>query len=155
MNADKTEAIIFPSNKSIKRRSTLRLTHQNQQMELQNEVKYLGLTLGTKLNFKSHIEKTKPKATIYMRALYPMLNRKSKLSHKNKNITHKTIIRPVITYAAPEWTQAAKTNIQKLQVIQNKALKIINNHPFYYSTNRLHMETKSELITDIYASVAE
>lgn len=149
MNGNKTQAIIFPFNKSYKRNPSLQLHQQNEQIPLKTEVNYLGVSLDSKLNFRTHIEKTKNKATTCMRALYPMLNRRSKLSHKNKNIIYKTVIRPVITYAAPVWLNAAKTNIQKLQIIQNKCLKIINNHPFYYSTSTLHQETKYEMITEI------
>lgn len=148
MNTNKTQAILFPFNKSAKRNPTNILQHQNERIQLKKEVKYLGVTMDSKLNYKAHIEKTKDKATKCMRALYPMLNRKSKLSDKNKNIIYKTVVRPIITYAAPVWIHAANTNIKKLQIIQNKCLKIINNKPYYYSTNRLHQETEYEYITD-------
>jgi hypothetical protein len=42
---------------------------------------------------------------------------------------YKTLVRPIITYAAPVCGNAAKTHLSKLQVSQNKALRTIINLP--------------------------
>ena len=41
-------------------------------------------------------------------------------------------------YASPVWSGAAYCHIRRLQVLQNKCLKIILNLPYFFSTNRLH-----------------
>ena len=77
-----------------------------------------------------------------MRILYPLINRKSKLSQQNKLLLYKSVYRPILTYASPVWDSAAKCHQNKLQVIQNKCLKIILDLPFYFSTRRLHNMVK-------------
>lgn len=56
----------------------------------------------------------------------------------NKLILYKTVIRPKITYASPVWINTATTNINKLQVIQNKILKCIHGVPRNFPTAILH-----------------
>ena len=50
------------------------------------------------------------------------------------------------TYACPVWKAAAKNHIKKLQIIQNKCLKIINAYRKRYSTRLLHKNTKQDMI---------
>lgn len=48
-------------------------------------------------------------------------------------------IKPIMTYACQVWfTKTAKCHLRKLQKIQNKNLKIINNLPWRYPTQHLH-----------------
>lgn len=48
-------------------------------------------------------------------------------------------IRPIMTYGCQMWYQkTAKTHLKKLQIIQNKNLKIIFNLPRRYPTVLLH-----------------
>lgn len=83
-----------------------------------------------------------------IRTLWPLLSKRSTLNLKNKNLIFKSVIRPTLTYASPIWYNAAKTHLKKLQIIQNKCLKIINNKNWRYSTLLLHYETGYELIID-------
>lgn len=113
-----------------------------------NCVKYLGVTLDKKLIFKDHIQSTSNKAVVSSRALYCLLNKKSKLNIKNKLILYSSCIRPIMLYACPVWKNAAKTHLNKLQIIQNKNLKIIYGLHRLYSTEQLHHEKKQKLIKD-------
>lgn len=70
--------------------------------------------------------------------LRPLLNRQSNLSPYTKLRIYKSLVRPVITYAAPVWSSTSDTNFSKLQVVQNKALKIAYNTPYYTNLKRLH-----------------
>lgn len=48
--------------------------------------------------------------------------------------------KPALLYAAPVWAAAAKTHIKKLQIVQNKFLRIIYNPPIYTKTADLHQQ---------------
>ena len=89
------------------------------------------------------------------RALYPFINRNSKLNINNKKLILKSIFHPTMFYAAPVWAQIAKCHIKKLQASENKLLKLIFNLSWYFATHRLHFLTKPELVenkldTDYY-----
>jgi len=135
-------AIIFPFNKSPKRKPKTQLTFNGDEIKFTNTVNYLGIDLDSNLSNKSHIKKTAEKATKCMRSLHPLLSQKSKLSTKNKNIIYKSVIRPIMTYGCPIWYQSAATHIKQLQIIQNKNLKLINKLPWRFPTNQLHQLTR-------------
>lgn len=138
INTDKTQAIYFPFNNSRRNIPRNNLLFNNTQIHFSNNVKYLGVHLDKKLNFSHHIKSVCEKAIICSRSLYPFLARKSKLSTKNKMILYTQVIRSIITYGCPIWCKAAKTHLKKLQIIQNKNLKIINDLPMRFNTISLH-----------------
>lgn len=94
--------------------------------------------MDKKLTFAKQTEIAKIRTMKYIKILYPLINRRSKLHIKNKLLIFKNIFRPMITYASPVWGDCANCHINKLQIAQNKCLKIILNKPHYYNTKRLH-----------------
>ena len=51
-----------------------------------------------------------------------------KLSPKIKSHLYKTLILPILEYPAVHCCLASKTNLEKMQRIQNKAIRFINKH---------------------------
>lgn len=149
MNEEKTQVILFPYSRSPRLTPNRPLEFENNQIQFSKKVTYLGVIFDEKLLFHKHLEAIREKTAKCMKSLYPLLNRKSKLSHYNKNMVYKSIIRPTMLFSAPAWCKAAKTNITPLQRLQNKSLKIINQLPWRYSTSDLHEETGYTLIKDI------
>ena len=73
------------------------------------------------------------------------MNRNSCLSIENKILSFK-----VIFHAPPMWTKSASCHIGKLQIAQNKLLKLIFNLPlvpWFFSTARLHTIANNKLVT--------
>ncbi|GFU36339.1 putative RNA-directed DNA polymerase from transposon X-element [Trichonephila clavipes] len=81
----------------------------------------------------------------------------SPLSLENKVIFYKQVLRPVITYGSPVLGTAAATHMKKIQVIQNKILRVMTNAPWYVRNdvihNDLHMEPISNYITRLSRNV--
>lgn len=151
----RTQSIIFPFNNSPKRTPSRQLIFESDRIPIQNDVKYLGVILDKKLNFGKHIDETCKKTLKTVRALWPLINKKSPLNFKNKNLIFKSIIRPTLTYACPIWYKAAKTHLKKCQILQNKCLKIINNKSWRYSTELLHTETGYEKINEFIKRITD
>ena len=150
INQDKTQATIFPFNKSPKRVPQTTLNIQGSQIPLLDTIKYLGVIFDKNLSFKQHVLQASDKALKCGRALFPLLNRKSKLNRKNKLLLYKMCIRPIMTYGCQVWsTRCAKTYLKKLQIIQNKNLKVIFNLPRRYPTTLLHNKFKQEMLKDV------
>lgn len=160
LNQEKTNAIIFPFNKSPKRIPTIPLVFQGNVINIDDDIKYLGLILDKKLTFGKHVKSICEKAIRCGRALYPLLNRKSTLNRHNKTLLYKMCILPIMTYSCQVWyNRTAKSHTKKLQVIQNKNLKIIHNLKPRYSTSRLHNrfghKTVNNFIQDLNSSFNE
>lgn len=124
VNTSKTTATIF-SHKKSKYSSSLQIF--NEKVQFVDSAKYLGLNLDTKLSYSNHILLVVKKAHAAISILYPLLCRNSSVSIKNKIIMYNMCIQPIMLYACPLWSNTCKTNYKKLQIIQNKCLKMITN----------------------------
>ncbi|GFV25436.1 probable RNA-directed DNA polymerase from transposon X-element [Trichonephila clavipes] len=86
-----------------------------------------------------------------------LVGRRSPLSLENKVILYKQILRPVLTYGSPVWGAAATTHMKKIQVIQNKILRVMTNAPWYVRNdvihNDLHMKPITNYITKLSRNV--
>lgn len=141
INPSKTQAIMFPFNNSRRRIPSSALHSQQNIIEWSNSINYLGIHFDKKLTFKNHVNSAIVKATNCFRALYPMLARKSHLSTVNKTLVYTAIIRPILAYGAPVWASAARTHILKMNTLQNKIIKTINNLPRHTPTFLLEQIT--------------
>lgn len=71
--------------------------------------KYLGVLFDRRITWGPHIRATRDKARAMRASLQPLINRKSKLSSKQKLSLYKACIRPVLTYAFTAWGYATTT----------------------------------------------
>lgn len=150
INADKTEAITI-SHKNLPKIMNGRreITFQGKNLNWKNEVKYLGCYIDKKLTWNKHITYATAKARTGIGLLYNLINKRSKLDTKLKLLLYKVMIIPVLTYATPAWLSAPKSYKNKLQVIQNKYLRIIfNDHLNILGTKELHKKANIKYIAD-------
>lgn len=148
INASKTQAIFF----SRKRKSCFlpsnNLMLNNTNIIWGTSVKYLGIHLDKRLTFNEHVQKTILKVNKTIKILYPLINRKSLLNNDNKLIIFKVIFQSIMLYGSPVWGQCAKTHIKKLQIAQNKVLKLMLKLPWHFSTSELHNLTDVDYVSD-------
>ena len=118
VNTHKTQAILF-----TKRRPTapepLRFNHST--INWSSPVRYLGLILDSKLLFTKHITSVSHRVSSTLLRLFPLLARNSTLTHSNKLLLYKQIIRAILTYAAV-WSNTSSHNYHRIQVSQSKCL---------------------------------
>ena len=104
--------------------------------------KILGLTFDPKLTFNQHIDNTKEKATKTVKLLKALTSTTWGKQKETIVTTYKTITRPVIEHASTIWSStASKTNIKKLQTVQNIALRTATGCTADTNTQHLHNET--------------
>jgi hypothetical protein len=60
----------------------------------------------------------------------------------NKLLLYKQVLKPIWTYGIQLWGCAATSNINQIQVFQNKVLRGIVHVPWYYRNNHLHRDLK-------------
>lgn len=146
-NAGKTQAIFCTKRRKLQLPAgPLELDQNN--IVWSDSIKYLGLHIDKRLTYASHIDETLVKMDKIIRILYPLIHRHSELSLNIKLQLYKTCIRPSMLYAAPILAKASKTQLKRLQVKQNKILKVILNKDYKYNTIRLHQESGISKICD-------
>jgi hypothetical protein len=109
-------------------------------------VKYLGIHLDRRLTWKTHIFTERKQLGFMFQPMYWILGRKSKLSLANKLILYKTILKPIWPYGIPLWDTACQSNIEILQIFQNKVLTTLVNAPWYIPNSLLHTDLQMSTI---------
>jgi endonuclease/exonuclease/phosphatase family metal-dependent hydrolase len=139
INASKTKFIVFSKSTAVRKKLALcPPSHQNEIFQWQDCITYLGVDLDHKLLFRNHIEKVVNKANGAIRTLYCIIKRNSQASEHSKISVYRSVIRPIMTYACIIFNNCAKTHLNKLQVVQNKCLRMILNADFYDRNVDLH-----------------
>ena len=147
MNITKTAATLF-TKRCPPPPPILRFRHTD--IPWSPHIRYLGLELDSKLLFTKHLNTVTHKAMGVLLSPFPLLARDSTLAPHNKLTLYKLLIRPILTYAAPVWSNTSKTNYRHLQTLQSKCLRVIGNYPkrtpipFLHSS--LHIEPLYEFI---------
>ena len=75
---------------------------------------------------------------------------KNRVHEKNKTVLYNAYIFSKIQYGIEVYGRATCTNIKKVQVQQNRALKILFNRDYFTSTSVLHKDLNILLVKDIY-----
>lgn len=128
LNTSKTEFTVF--TRSTKMKSEL-IKHppvlNGTQLEWKPSVIYLGVELDQRLAFKNHIERVINKAKNMRRNLFCLLKRNNTVDVKTKVMIYRAIIRPIMTYACPIFTNCPKKHFERLQIEQNICLRMALN----------------------------
>jgi hypothetical protein len=154
LNENKTETITFARKRTnIKIFSQLKIN--NEKITPKKTVKYLGLHLDARLNFKHHIQQAINKGNVIIRKIYPLIVKGNKMTTENKILLYKTLIRPTITYAAPVWSHLSNYALEPLEVFQNKCLRLANNASRYTNTEHLRTISKIKPIKEFIADMSK
>jgi Reverse transcriptase (RNA-dependent DNA polymerase)/Endonuclease-reverse transcriptase len=156
INETKTEAIVFTHSGVMKKRMlALSPIFNKSPLVWKDSVKYLGVQLDQKLNFKEHIDSSIKKANKAISVLYCMLKKNSATTIESKATLYKSYIRPIFTYACPVLANCPQTHFRKLQIVQNKCLRMILSAPFFTRTSFLHEELKIPMIRDFVDKITK
>jgi hypothetical protein len=125
---------------TLRKCSTPDVTINDIQIPRKTEIKYLGMTMDSKLTWKQHIAKKRIQVNITIKQLNLLLGRKSNLAIENKLLIYKTIIIPFWTYGLELWCCASKFNISIIQRSQSKILRMTVDAPWYVPNATLHAD---------------
>jgi hypothetical protein len=112
----------------------------NEHIDYVQECRYLGVHLQRRLNWNGHCQAMRTKALGTLGQLAPLLQ--SSLSQKSKLLLYKSYVRPHVTYASPAWAFITKSQYKSLQVVQNRALRIIRGYDIRTRTTQMHFDLK-------------
>ena len=126
LNVSKTNFVIFRANKPLNHNVTLLLNKKA--IEQKDHVKYLGVLVDENLNWSFHIPHVAKKIG---RGIGIMVRLRQYLSpHMLKNIYH-CLVYSHLCYGIQVWGSAAKTALNKLVVLQKKAVRILSGKKYF------------------------
>jgi len=114
LSLNPSRIVPFPNRYKLQRIKAITLSESR--IEASNEVKYLGITLDSKLSFNTHVDNTIDKCT---RALFTC----RKIAGKSWGTLPRKIrwmyfmvVRPILTYGAIAWGDRARISTTKVKL---------------------------------------
>jgi hypothetical protein len=93
--------------------------------EPQPHIKWLGIIFDSKLSFRQHIQHLASWGAAAAGCMCMLATTNGGLSHWNMKTLYNACILPALSYAAPVWWNGKKSQIQKIETIQNRCLRTI------------------------------
>ena len=141
INASKTKYMIFASKLKLAaiKDEDIILKVDNQQITRVHSYCYLGITLDEQLNYEQHAQlviKRVSNKLNQLRSMRYFLNKKASL------LIYKNMILPILEYGDIFFSSLSAATLNKLQVIQNRALRLAIDCRRVLNTKDLHKEAK-------------
>jgi hypothetical protein len=156
LNSSKTETILFSHSRIMrKKQQRLKINFNGKLLEWLPSVKYLGVILDSKLLMRQNIENNVCKARKASGILFPLLKKFNSIPFREKINIYRSYLRPILTYACPVFANAAKTHIKKLQVAQNKSLRMALSARYCTRIHLLHDRSNIPFISDYISKLTE
>ena len=93
-------------------------------------VTYLGVVFDSKLEFNDHVTKVEEDVKLRIGGLRRLCRRGSPISIASKRLLYLAAIRPAIEYGCAAFVHASHGTIDRLEVLQNEALRAVLGKPF-------------------------
>ena len=146
----KCQYIVF-SNKHVA--DEFNLTIYGQKVNKDDHPKFLGVTFDRKLNYNSQIDIIVSKCNTRIGLIKTLAHRFWALDKSTLVNIYKSLIRSLIDYSALMVTKISNGNMNKLQIVQNNALRTIYQKFWHgagteFSNDQLHQLAQIEPIED-------
>ena len=123
LNAFKSKFIIIGSPKNLSNCNDVNVVIDNSPLECADNFKYLGVTINKTITCGDHVEAI---STIRLSHLVPLETRITLFNN---------LVRPLFDYGDTIWGDKGNATLRnELQLLQNKAAKIILSFPSFYSS---------------------
>lgn len=146
INMSKSKAVLFrPKNRNVS--SNFNIVLGLSQIELVQNVKTLGVYFNNHLSWNDHIINIAKKLSKVLGKLYQF---KNILPCRLKLLIYKALFEPILNYCSLVWSTTSQSNLNKLHILQKKAVRIIRNVSFDTHTRPLFKELHLTSILDSY-----
>ena len=147
LSLSKSNFILFHNTKSDPCNWLQSLQTENEVFPRVPVVKYIGMHVDEKLTWKKHIQEVYNSLTKYFSIFY---NIRGFIDKRLSRTIYHTCIHSKIKYGIEVYGSANETSLNKLQVIQNKLMKLLTKKERQYSTNLLHRNIDILKVHDIH-----
>ncbi len=145
LNSKKTKIMTFGRKKMVNNTKTIEIEINNTKLQMVNNYRYLGMTLDECLNYNNYIKKI---LSSVAHKMYLMKRVKQYLTEKSCLLIYKSFILPIIEYGNVLYRNTNKSNLCKLQRIQNHCIKVCLNLDPRSDTKVIHEKAKLNFLED-------
>ena len=145
INIKKTKLMVFGTRSRVKKSKSVKISINNECLQLVPSFKYLGILLDSTLSYKQLIASV----------ISTVLHKVTLLSKVKKYLTdctalqiYKSMILPYLDYADVIFDKANSTDLNKLQRLQNRCLKLCASRDRRFSTDLAHKLASVPFLTD-------
>ena len=135
LNTNKCEFLLLGTKKRLKNVHDLNVHIESCTIKQVTHLKYLGVIIDESLNWSKQTEKTSKEviSRIYLlKRIRPYITQQTALMY------YKSIIQVKFDYCDVVWDNCAKTYLDKLQKLQNRALRTVLNVNWRYPTQLIY-----------------
>jgi ribonuclease P/MRP protein subunit RPP40 len=143
LNVAKTNYVLFSRNTVT---THLEIKIGDISVERKHHTKFLGVLVDEKLEWSEHISHVKAKLSS---SLYALSSSKNDLTPNLLLMLYNALVYPYLSYGVLLWSSTYKTHLNKIVIIQKKAVRIIANAPYYSHTNNIFHQYNILKFTDI------
>ena len=153
LNPTKTKKIIF-SRSILARKTELNLKLYGETLKIYPQVKFLGITFDSQLNFKKYFEEILDRCNTRYHRLRLLVSKKWGLSPATIIQIYKQCVYPIFESGSLSTITASDYIITKIQQLQNKFIRLALRLPKYICSKLLHDSTGLPYVKDRLLSCA-
>ena len=110
------------------------------------ETKFLGLVIDNKLSWKPHLNMLTTKLSKNMSALYKL---RGIVNHNTMRNMYYSFIYPLLIYGIAIWGHNYNSNLHKLNILQKRAVRLVNNQSYRAHTSVLFKHSGILRLNDV------
>ena len=139
--------LIRPTSKPKSEEDVITLHYNNTQIIRTTVVKYLGVTLDDSLNFENYLSALQSKIARSIGILFKL---RQFMPRSVLLMLYYSFVHAHLLYALPVWASTYPTYLKRLQVLQNKAIRIISKIQPRESITKQYFNLKILKIEEMY-----
>lgn len=143
LNLNKTKVMMFGN---YKENAEILLSIDGVTLEIVSEIKFLGITIDSKLSWKPHIRYIQGKVSKSISIINKV---KYVLEYNALYILYCSLVLPYLTYCIEIWGNNYKSSLHTLFLLQKRAVRIIHKVGYLDHTNLLFLQSKILKLFDL------
>ena len=139
VNTKKSNYVIYSTRSKVSKIHQMKLEINGDTLTRVPYYKYLGVYLDTSLNFDKHVDVSKK---LICHKLYLLSKIRKHINEATASKIFQSMIAPLIDYGDIVYSGTSQKNLDKLQALQNRGLRICINEHQSFSRDALHQRCK-------------
>ena len=145
INAKKNKIMSFRSRAKVKKCKNANIVLNREKLKLVSSYKYLGFNLDSTLNCGFHISSV---IKSVQHKMFMLSKIKRYLTNDVAVQIYKSMLLPYLDYADVIYNRARVADLDKLQRLQSRCLRLCLGQDRFYNTDRAHRDTRVTLLKD-------